>query len=100
MWVFARVAAPHSDWRVEVSDAKSNYLGYFVGTTTNGLINFIWDYKDAKGVYHTSEGYYSLGFSATAVAGSKAVVPLVHPNVQVEDEVATDLTPRKMIEPK
>lgn len=99
MWIYARVAAPHSDWRVEVSDAKSNYLGYFVGNTTNGLINFIWDYKDAKGVYHTNEGYH-LEFYATAVAGSKAVVPLDHPNVQVMDEAAPDLTPRKMLEPK
>ncbi len=99
MWVFARVAAPHSDWRVEVCDAKSNYLGYFVGTTTNGLISFFWDYKDAKGVYHTNESY-NLEYSATAVAGSKAAIPLVHPNVQVMDEPATDPTPRKMIERK
>ena len=101
VWVYARVAAPHSDWRVEVSDAKSNYLGYFVGTTTNGLINFIWDYKDAKGAYHTNEyGGFSLEFSATAIAGSKAVVPSVHPNLQVLDEATPDPTPRKMIEPK
>jgi hypothetical protein len=100
MWVFARVAAPHADWRVEVSDAKSNYLGYFAGTTTNGLINFIWDFKDAKGVYHTNESFWNLAYSATAVAGSKASVPLVHPNVQVMDEAAPDLTPRKLIGPK
>ncbi len=99
MWVFARLAVPHAEWKVKVFDERHNYLGNFVGSTTNGLINFIWDLTSTTGSHFTNESFYSLDFSYEAIGGSKPVIPLVHPNPMVAPSIETDPTPRKLRPP-
>jgi hypothetical protein len=41
MWMFARLAVSCAKWKIKVFSDEGKYIGYFAGTTTNGLINFI-----------------------------------------------------------
>jgi hypothetical protein len=100
MWVFARLAVPHADWNVKVFDERTNYIGNFVGTTTNGLINFIWDLQSTTGTRFTNENSFSLDYSFEAVGDSKPIIPLVHPDPMVAPSVYTDARPNVAFEMK
>jgi hypothetical protein len=99
MWVFARFAVPHADWKVKVFDERTNFIGNFVGSTTNGLINFIWDLKSATGTHFTNEHSFSLEYSFEPIGDSKPIIPLVHPDPMIAPPVYTDPIPRKMRPP-
>jgi hypothetical protein len=99
MWVFARLAVQRADWKVKVYDEGSNYIGNFAGTTTNGLINFIWDLKAANGKYLTNGNLFDLDYSFMPVGDSKPVIPLFHPDPMIAPSVYTDPIPRKINAP-
>ena len=99
MWVFARLAVPHADWKVKVFEEGSNYLGNFVGSTTNGLINFIWDLKSVTGAALTNANSFTLEYSFEPVGSSKPIIPLIHPNPMIAPSVYTDPTPWKLRPP-
>ena len=80
-WFFARLAVPLAKWEIKVYEADHNkYLGSFVGMTTNGLINFIWDLKDAHGKLFTNDDFREEYFIKPLTNSNlKTATPLNHP---------------------
>ncbi|MGI8965028.1 MAG: hypothetical protein ACR2H1_02950, partial [Limisphaerales bacterium] len=44
-----QLALQEAEWRIEIFDEVNQPLGFFEGTTTNGLIQFSWDLTDGNG---------------------------------------------------
>jgi hypothetical protein len=100
MWIFARLAVQNANWKVKVFDSKDKYIGYFIGSTTNGFINFIWDFKDTNGKVFTNENSFSTDVSITFPDDSHAPVPTNHPNPLLSNSPPLeDKIPHKLIPP-
>jgi len=101
LWIFARLAVQRADWKVKMLDSKNKYIGYFVGSTTNGFINFFWDFTDTEGKTFTNEESFSTDVSITIPDGSHAPVPTNRPNPTLSNTPSlVDKTPHKMIPPE
>jgi hypothetical protein len=101
MWIFARLAVQNADWKVKVFDSKGKYIGYFVGSTTNGFINFIWDFTDINGRTFTNQESFSTEVAITYPDDCHASVPTNHPNPSLSDTPPLkDKIPHKLIPPE
>jgi hypothetical protein len=101
MWIFARLAVQKADWKVKVFDGKDKYIGYFVGSTTNGFINFFWDCTDTNGKTFTNEESFRTDVSITYPDDSHAPVPTNRPNPLLSNTPPLeDKTPHKLIPPE
>lgn len=96
-WVFARLAVPRADWTVKVFNGEDKYIGYFVGTTTNGFINFVWDLEGKNGKKYTNENSFRFDYTITPLDNLKPAVPREHPNLQTPSPPLTDKVPHKLI---
>jgi hypothetical protein len=101
MWIHARFAVRHADWKVKMFDGEGQYVGYFTGTTTNGFISFIWKFQDIDGKTLTNGPFYSTQVSVSPLDYSKPEVPTNHPNPQlvIGSLPLDDKTPHKLIPP-
>jgi hypothetical protein len=101
MWLFARVAVPCAKWEVKMYDKRNEHIGSFFGTTTNGLINFIWDLKDANGRLLTNEDFRG-EFCVTPSPDSRSMptAPPGRPKLQGGPPPPPDETPRKLVAPR
>ncbi len=52
MWINAQLAVQNASWDIDVFDANTNYIGSFMGTTTNGAISRLWNLLDTSGNYY------------------------------------------------
>jgi hypothetical protein len=96
VWVFGRLAVPRADWTVKVFNAADKYIGYFVGTTTNGFINFVWDLEDTNGGKYPDESFRS-EYTITPLNNFTPAIPREHPNLQTPSTPSPEKTPRKLI---
>lgn len=65
MWVYAELATPVADFQLDLYDDGTNYLGSFTGSTSDGVISFLWDLTDG----------YGYTFESTNFAGVFTVTP-------------------------
>lgn len=97
LWIFARLAVQKADWKVKMFDSKDEYIGYFVGVTTNGYISFFWDGTDTSGKTFTNEESFGTEVSVTTPEGSNAPVPTNHPDPSLSNTPPlVDRIPHKM----
>jgi hypothetical protein len=101
MWIFARLAVQNADWKVKMFDGKDKYIGYFVGSTTNGFINFFWDCTDTNGKTFTNEEAFRTDVSITTPDDRRAPLPTNHPNLSLSNTPPLeDKIPHKLIPPE
>jgi hypothetical protein len=55
----ATSAHPVTQWEIDVYGSTNNYIGSFLGDTTNGDISVVWDLVDYYGVQHTNDPFFS-----------------------------------------
>ncbi len=96
-WVFARLAVPCAGWKVKVFSGEDKYIGYFVGTTTNGFINFVWDLEDKNGKKYAGENSFRFDYTITPLDDLKPAVPREHPNLQTPEPPLPDKMSHKLI---
>jgi hypothetical protein len=102
MWIRARLAVRHANWKVKVFDGDSQYVGSFTGTTTNGFVSFIWKFEDINGKTLTAKTSFSTEVSVTPLDNSKPEVPTNHPDPRLVSGSfpLDDKTPRKLLPPE
>ncbi|HEV2693397.1 MAG TPA: Ig-like domain-containing protein [Verrucomicrobiae bacterium] len=49
MWIYAELDDAESDFQIDMYEDDTNYLGSFSGSTTDGVISFLWDLTDGDG---------------------------------------------------
>ena len=57
MWLYAEVETPEADYEVAMYADETNYLGSFFGSTSNGVISFLWDLTDGQGYTFTNDTF-------------------------------------------
>jgi hypothetical protein len=66
----ATSAHPVTEWEIDVYGSTNNYIGSFIGDTTNGDIGVVWDLVDYYGVQHTNDNFFNF-YITTDYAGPK-----------------------------
>jgi hypothetical protein len=57
MWVYAELAVASADYEIAMYASETNYIGSFHGSTSDGVISFLWDLTDGGGYTFTDEAF-------------------------------------------
>lgn len=57
MWIYAELAIPQADYEIAMYADETNYIGSFYGSTSDGVISFIWDLTDGGSYTFTNETF-------------------------------------------
>jgi hypothetical protein len=57
MWIYAEAETYPAEFEVALYADQTNYLGSFMGDTTDGIISFTWDLTDGYGYTFTNESF-------------------------------------------
>jgi hypothetical protein len=60
MWIYAELIDPVADFQLDMYDENTNYLGSFAGSTSDGVISFLWDLTDGNGFSFDSANFYGV----------------------------------------
>lgn len=67
MWVYAELAVPEADYEIDIYASETNYIGTFFGSTSDGIISFLWDLTDGGSYTFTDETFMGV-FNITPTA--------------------------------
>jgi len=71
MWVYAELAVPEADYEIDLYASETNYIGTFAGSTSDGIISFIWDLTDGGSYTFPDETFMGV-FNITPTAARPA----------------------------
>ncbi|MFN3407882.1 MAG: Ig-like domain-containing protein [Limisphaerales bacterium] len=57
MWLYAELATPEADYEIAMYADETNYLGSFFGSTSDGVISFLWDLTDGQSYTFTNDTF-------------------------------------------
>jgi hypothetical protein len=72
MWILAQSTIFPANFQLDMYDSNTNYLGSFTGSTSDGVISFIWDLTDGQGYTFpddTFTGQFTITPTGSQMAG-------------------------------
>lgn len=74
MWIYAELSVLSANFQIGIYDENTNYLGAFTGSTSDGIISFLWDLTDGGGNTLDSTNFTGV-FTVTSTSANSSIRP-------------------------
>lgn len=96
MWVHAELAVPQADFVIDVYASETNFIGSFSGSTSDGIISFLWDLTDGNG-YTFEDQTFRGDFHVTPTGGTAAGTGGLSANGPTQTTTATNFWAKEVV---